>query len=166
MKLSNTIKSAVPAAVLGFLALGLATPSAVATTASTTFQVTANVVATCSVSATGMGFGTYAGAVINSTSTVTVTCTNTTPYNVGLDAGLSGGTVTTRKMKGTGTNVLSYSLFSDTGRTINWGNTTGSWVGGTGSGNAQSLTVYGQLPANQYLAIDNYADTITATVNY
>jgi spore coat protein U-like protein len=167
MKFSSTIKSSVPAVVLGFMALGLASTSAVAATASTTFAVTANVVATCAVSATGMGFGTYAGAALTSSSTLTVTCTNTTPYNVGLNPGATtGATVTTRQMKGTGTNLLNYSLFSNSGMTINWGNTTGSWVAGTGNGNAQSLTVYGQVPANQLLAIDNYADTITATVNY
>ncbi len=167
-KLSNAIKSSLPLAVLGVLALGFAPVSASAATATANIQVTASIAATCSISATGMPFGVYSGAAITATSTLTVTCTNTTPYTVGLNAGTSGGTVSTRKMKGTGANVLPYSLFSDNSRTINWGNTPGTDTPASaqGNGSAQTLTVYGQIPASQYLAIDTYADTITATVNY
>jgi spore coat protein U-like protein len=39
-------------------------------------------------------------------------------------------------------------------------------VSGTGNGNAQTLTVYGQLPAGQYVTPGAYADTITATITY
>ncbi|MGA2169987.1 MAG: spore coat U domain-containing protein [Terracidiphilus sp.] len=165
MKLTNAIKSALPVAVLGFLVLGLTSTPAVATTATATIAVSASVVATCSISANALGFGAYTGVVINATTTVSVYCTNTTPYNVGLDAGLSGGTVTTRAMK-SGANKLNYSLTQDLAGLTNWGNTTGSWVGGTGSGSAQSITVYGQVPALQTLTIGTYTDTITATVNY
>ena len=166
MKLSATFKSVLAATALGCLVLGLATTPAVAATATTTFQVTATIQSTCVVSATAMGFGTYTAVVATSSSTVTVTCTNTTPYTVGLDAGGGGGTVTTRKMTGPGGALLNYSLYSDSGRTTNWGNTTGSWVSGTGDGSAQALTVYGQVAAGQYLAPGSYADTITATVTY
>jgi len=165
MKFSNDIKSALPVAVLGFLALGLTSTPAAATTSNTTFQVTASVVATCSISASALPFGAYTGVALSNSTTVSVYCTNTTPYNVGLDAGLSGGTVTTRAMK-SGANKLNYSLTSDSAGLVNWGNTSGSWVGGTGSGSAQSITVYGQVPALQPLTIGTYTDTITATVNY
>ena len=53
-----------------------------AATATTTFQVTA----TCLISATNLAFGAYTGTQTDATSTVTVTCTNTTPYNIGLNA--------------------------------------------------------------------------------
>lgn len=166
MKLVS-LKSILSTALLGGLALGLAPDSAIAATATTTFGVTATVQATCLISATTMAFGTYTGVVANSTSTVSVTCTNTTPYNVGLDAGLAtGATVTTRKMAGTGGALLNYALYSDSARTLNWGNSSGSWVAGTGNGSAQTLTVYGQVAAAQYLAPGSYSDTITATVNY
>jgi spore coat protein U-like protein len=122
---------------------------------------------TCIIAATPLTFGTYTGAVSNSTSTVTVTCTNTTPYTVGLNPGsASGATVTTRQMTGPGSALLNYALFSDSLRSVNWGNTTGSWVSGTGSGAAQALTVYGQVAAGQYVAPGAYTDTITATVTY
>lgn len=168
MKLSCPIKSALPAVALGFLALGLASRPALAATATTTFAVTATVQATCLVSATPMAFGTYSGVQANSSSTVSVTCTNTSPYNVGLSTGLAtGATVTTRKMTGPGSALLGYSLFSDSARTVNWGQTIGTdTVTGTGNGSAQALTVYGEVAAGQFLAPGAYTDTITATVTY
>jgi spore coat protein U domain-containing protein, fimbrial subunit CupE1/2/3/6 len=168
MKLSRVMKSALPAAALGLLVLGVATQSAVAATVTTTFGVTATVQATCLVSATPLAFGTYTGAVANSTSAVSVTCTNTTPYNVGLSAGLAtGSTVTTRKMTGPASALLGYALFSDAARTVNWGQTIGTdTVTGTGNGAAQAITVYGQATAGQFVAPGAYTDTITATITY
>jgi spore coat protein U-like protein len=165
MKSSKIALSTLSAAVLGFLALGFASTPAGAATSQATFNVTASVAATCSISANPLGFGAYTGVVNNATTTLSVYCTNTTPYNVGLDAGLSGGTVTTRAMK-SGTNTLAYWLYSNAGMTTNWGNTTGSWVAGVGSGSAQTITVYGQIPAAEPMIIGSYSDTITATVNY
>lgn len=166
---SLSVKSALSAAVLGILTLGLVSTSAVAaTTATTTFAVTATVQATCLVAATPMAFGTYTGVIANSTSTVSVTCTNSTAYNVGLNAGTAtGATVTTRKMTGPGAALLNYSLFSNSGMTTNWGNTVGTdTVPGAGNGTVQAVTVYGRVAAGQYLAPGAYTDTITATVTY
>ena len=167
MNVSATVKSTIATALLGIVTVGLAPSSASAATATTTFAVSATVQATCTVTATAMAFGTYVStAASTSTSTVSVTCTNTTPYSVGLDAGATtGATVTTRQMKN-GAALLNYALFSDTARTINWGNSTGSWVSGTGAGTAQALTVYGQVAAGQFVTPGAYADTITATVTY
>ena len=134
----------------------------------TTFGVSATVQATCVISATAMGFGTYTGLAATSTSSVSVTCTNTTAYNVALNAGTSSGaTVTTRKMTGPSSATLNYSLYQDSARSVNWGVTTGTdTVTGTGNGSAQALTVYGAIPAGQYVAPGAYSDTITASVIY
>jgi spore coat protein U-like protein len=115
-----------------------------------------------------LAFGAYTGTQTDATSTVTVTCTNTTPYNVGLNAGtFAGATVSTRRMTGADANGLAYSLSQDASRTVNWGNTVGTdTVSGTGNGGAQALTVYGRVPANQFIAPGAYADTITATVTF
>jgi spore coat protein U-like protein len=139
-----------------------------AATATTTFSVTATVAATCTVTATNLAFGSYTGVPVNATSTVSVTCTNTTPYNVGLDAGTSpGATVTTRKMTGPGGATLGYALYQDSAHSINWGNTVGTNTeSGTGNGSPQALTVYGQVPAGQFVSPGAYTDTITATVTY
>jgi spore coat protein U-like protein len=168
MTLSSSMKSVLPAFAMCFLVLGLATKPAFAATATTTFGVTATVQSTCLVSATALAFGTYTGALATSTSTVSVTCTNTTPYNVGLSAGLAtGATVTTRQMTGPASALLNYAMFSNSTRTTNWGQTTGTdTVTGTGNGAAQALTVYGQVTAGQFVAPGAYTDTITATVTY
>jgi len=104
---------------------------------------------------------------VDQTSTLQVTCTNTTPYNIGLDAGTgSGATVASRKLTSGGATV-NYTLYSDTGRTTVWGTTIATdTVAGTGNGAAQSYTVYGRIPTQTTPAPGNYADTITVTVTY
>jgi spore coat protein U-like protein len=136
--------------------------------ATSSFTVTATIQPTCTLSATSLAFGTYAEVAIASTATISVTCTNTTAYNVGLNAGTaSGATVANRSMTGPSSAKLAYKLFRDSLRTLNWGNTVGSdTVSGTGKGTVQSLTVYGQLPGGQYVIPGSYADTITATITY
>ena len=137
-------------------------------TASNSFVVSATIVAACTVSATNLNFGTYTGVVTNLTSTVTATCTNTTPYNIGFNAGTSvGATVTTRKMTGPGGITLAYSLFRNSTRTLNWGNTVGtSTLAGTGTGSAQVITVYGRIPAGTVPNPGAFSDTIVATLTY
>jgi len=168
MKFLNIVKLALPAAAFGFLALGPASIPVAASTTTATFLVTATVASTCTVSATPLAFGSYTGALSQINTTVTVTCTNTTPYNVGLNAGMaSGATVTSRSMTGPASALLSYQLFRDAGHTLNWGVTIGTdTVSVTANGSAQVQTVYGQIPAAQFVAPGAYADTITATVTY
>jgi spore coat protein U-like protein len=138
------------------------------TTATAQFSVTATIVKDCTVSATNLAFGNFTGAVNNSTSTVSVNCTSGTAYTVGLNAGLAtGATVTNRSMTGPGSALLHYGLFSNSGHTTNWGNTSATnWVSGTSSGAVQPLTVYGQIPAAQYVTPGSYTDTITVSVTY
>lgn len=168
MKFVHVVKTSLSAAAIGFLALGPAASAYASTAVTTTFGVSATVQPTCTITATAMSFGNYTGVVSNNTSSVTVVCTNTTTYNVGLSAGTTtGATVTARKMAGTGSNVLNYALFSDSNRTVNWGQTIGTdTVAGTGNGSSQVVTVYGQIVAGQYVTPGAYSDTITATVTY
>lgn len=138
------------------------------TNATAQFSVTATIVKGCSTSATNLAFGNYTGVVNTSTSTVSVNCTSGTGYTVGLSTGLTtGASVTNRSMTGPGSALLHYGLYTNSGRTINWGNTSGTnWVAGTGNGSAQPLTVYGQIPAGQYATPGSYTDTITVSVTY
>jgi spore coat protein U-like protein len=160
--MKNTIIAAVAALTLGF-----ATTAANATTATTTFAVTANVQANCTITAAPLAFGNYTGAVNNAASTITATCTNTTPYNVGLNAGTATGATVTNRSMVNGANLLNYKITSDAGHSTNWGNTIGTdTVTGTGSGAAQTLNVYGQIPAAQFVTPGAYSDTITATLTY
>ena len=145
--------------------------STLAATATTTFKVTATVASSCKVTATDLDFGAYdpLAAALDGTSTITATCTAQTPYTIGLDAGLKAGGTTTRRMTGddTATTLLSYELYSDTNRTAIWG------AGGTTTvaqsaltGGALNYTVYGRIPASQYVPAAYYTDTVTVTVTY
>jgi spore coat protein U-like protein len=142
-----------------------------AATTTSTFTVSITLVATCTInSASTLNFGNSVGVLsanVDQTSTISVTCSNTTPYNIGLDAGTaSGATVTTRKLT-SGGNTVNYALYSDTGRTTNWGNTVSTdTVAATGNGSAQSYTVYGRVPTQTTPAPGTYTDTITVTVTY
>ena len=147
---------------------GVGCVPASATTATTSFSVTATVQATCLISGNNLAFGTYTGSAIAVSTNLSVTCTNGTTYNVGLNAGTaSGATVTARAMTGPASATLNYGLYQDSGHVTNWGNTVGTDTkSGTGNGSAQTLTVYGQLAASQYPTPGSYSDTITATITY
>lgn len=157
-------------AFIGFITLGSSATSAA--TATDTFDVTATIVASCTISAGNLAFGNYdplSATNTDGTSTVTVTCSNGAAYNVLLDGGISGN-VAARTMDddATGTQTLNYQLYSNAGRTTVWGETIGTdTVTGTGSGSAQNLTVYGRIPNGQTTPpIGAYTDTITATVDF
>jgi spore coat protein U-like protein len=160
-----TLKYPVSALIL----CALANPLHAATTTST-FTVQMTVTSSCVInSSSTLSFGSQGvlGANVDNTSTIQVQCTNTTPYNIGLDAGTgTGATVTTRKMSN-GANTINYSLYSDSGRATVWGNTIGTnTVAATGSGASQSYTVYGRVPPQTTPAAATYTDTITVTVTY
>lgn len=141
------------------------------TTVTATFTVTVLTQAACTVSATNLSFGVYTGALNNTSSTLSVVCTDTTTYNVGLNAGNgTGATVTNRKMTGPGSAVLLYSLFQDSAYSVNWGNTVGTdTVSGTDASSFAVpivLTVYGQLAAAQFVTPGSYSDVILVTLTY
>lgn len=153
---------------LGFAALVSMSFAAHSATGSTTFAVTATVVGTCVVLASPLSFGNYAMAQIDAATSVGVTCTNGTTYTISLGAGTGvGANVATRKLTGPSGQTLDYSLYQDVPRTTLWGQTIGTdAVAGTGSGTAQTLTVYGRIPGAQGAGAGAYADTITVTLTY
>ena len=137
--------------------------------ASTSFFDTASVKAGCTVSASDLQFFTFTGAQLDAQSQITVTCTNTTPWNAGLNQGtFPGATVTTRRMTGPPPSAsLGYAMYRNATRTLNWGNTVGTDTqSGTGTGSAQTLTVYGRIPAATKPVAGGYHDTITATLTF
>jgi spore coat protein U-like protein len=149
----------------------LASPVAFAATATNTFGVSATVEASCSVSATPLAFGSFSAfaGTQDATSTVSVTCSNTTPYDVGLDAG-AGTNATTANRLLTHTDAkstLSYELFSDSNREENWGDVVDTdTVANVGDGTAADHIVYGRIANPARAKVGAYTDTITVTVTY
>jgi spore coat protein U-like protein len=165
----KALRVPVSAKLLAVALLVCAGAPARAVTTSTTFAVQITITTSCVInSAATLSFGSQGvlAANVDQTATIQVQCTSSTPYNLRLDAGTSGGTVTTRKMTN-GANTVSYSLFRDAARTLNWGLTDGTdTVSGTGNGASQSITVYGRVPAQTTPAPAAYSDTVTLTVSY
>ncbi len=131
-------------------------------------SVSVSIPARCAAAVTGVAFGDYTGVLATGTATVTVNCTHTTPYTIGLNAGLAAGaTVTTRRLTGTGGAVLAYGLFRDEARTVNWGEAlTAVSPPGLGTGTPRTLKVYAAEAAGQKRLPGAYADTVTVTVRY
>lgn len=161
---------------LSLLAVALLASAAVPAMAATSpatanFNVTLTVQKACTVTASDMVFGTHdftEAANIDNTSTISVKCTKGTSYSVALNKGTNGASETARVMKGATTaDTVAYALYNDSGRTVNWGTTAGALTGQTGTGSAQSLTVYGRVaPAALNVTPDNYSDVVAVSVTY
>jgi spore coat protein U-like protein len=136
--------------------------------------------ANCTVSATGVAFGTYiptATGPTGSTGTVTVTCSATSEvvqYSIALDVGQnSGGSFSNRRLQN-GTSSLSYQIYTDATRTTVWGDGTGgtstvsdSYSCASCTNQSRSYTTYGRLPGQQFSASPGpHTDTITVIVTF
>lgn len=135
-----------------------------------TFTVSANVLATCEVTANDLAFGDYdpvAPSNLDAATTLSVTCTNGTPYNVGLDLGVGGGAATATRYMVNGGDTLGYTLYRNALRTQLWGETIGAnTLSGVGTGSAATIDVYGRVPMQQAAPSGAYQDTITVTVTW
>ncbi|RZI94401.1 MAG: SCPU domain-containing protein, partial [Variovorax sp.] len=134
------------------------------------FIASATVTKSCVVTATPLNFGPVDGLPgsvnIDGQSTISVKCSRPTPYTVALTPqnGNAAGAGVLRAVTGGNTDTVPYRLFSNAGRTVPWGNS-GNTVGGTGTGLAQSLPVYGRVP-NANVTPDDYLDIVTVNVSY
>lgn len=144
-----------------------------AATQTTNFQVSAQVGTTCTISVLPLAFGNYdptSVAPLNGSTTITLTCTGGTPYTIDLDegqnkTGSSSPTVPARTMFD-GTNNLNYFLYSDPTLLTTWGAGAGAPATANATGTAQSITIYGQIPATQVVGSGTYTDQVVATVNF
>jgi len=132
----------------------------------------------CTVSATGVTFGVYDPtnpSPVTSTSTIHTTCSVLlvsvgAQINISMNKG-SSGSYANRTMT-SGLNTLSYNVYQDPAHTIIWGDGTASTAIMTESGliavlgTSYNHTVYGQMPAGQYVPSGIYNDTIIITVEY
>lgn len=122
----------------------------------------------CGIGSSTLNFGTYSGTQLTGTATMQVICGSGVGYTVSLDAGVgSGATTSNRLMTNAGSATLKYSLYRDSGMTLNWGNVQGTdTVAGSGTGATQTITIYGKLPGSQSATTGTYTDTVTATITY
>jgi spore coat protein U-like protein len=151
-----------------------AAPLSIAGQVTLPFAVSATVVRNCVIAATDLAFGVYPSIAspptLLGTSTVSVSCQLGDTYTIGLSNGVNatgGGIGAQRRMARTAAPIsyLNYSLFRDAGLTQPWRDTGQTRVNATGTGSAQSYTVFGQLPGGQGgVPVGSYVDTVTVTV--
>lgn len=155
----------------GALVLAGSTATLLDAATTTTFPVTATAAATCTVSATGVSFGTYTGGVLFANGSLNVNCSSGTPYNVALNAGGNYNGAARQMINGAA--AIAYGIYRDAGFNTQWGDngcgagntySAGTCQAGTGSGVAQALTAYGVAFAGQSTVPGSYSDTVVATV--
>ena len=132
----------------------------------------------CSVNGNAISFGAYvptASGDIKVAADISVTCKafvlGVISYEIHLGPGVYGS-VTDRKMSN-GSSLLSYNIYTNTGRTIIWGNGTGgtgmmsdSYLLLLGASRTETVSMYGKLVAGQNVSAGSYSDIIVASVIY
>ena len=171
-------------AALGVLALMvLAASPALAGSATANVSVSANIANVCTISTSAVAFGAYDPIVTNASTpldasgAVTITCTKGASTTVGLGLGANAaGSV--RKMKDSGSNLLTYELYQPPSTTpaaacsfsspTVWGNS-GAGLFTPASApdkNGRTYNICGQIASGQDLPFGSYTDTVVATVNF
>jgi spore coat protein U-like protein len=131
------------------------------------FRVQATVQNECDVTADPLNFGSHGvlSANVDATADLQVTCTLGTNYTISLGNGQNGISELTRKMAN-GASMIAYGLYSDPGRNTVFGSQLGSTLGGTGTGFADTVTVYGRVPPQVTPEAGAYSDTVVVNVTY
>lgn len=135
--------------------------SAMAATVNSNLNVSAAVVAKCSIqSVNDIAFGDY--DVTSSTPTdaqgsMTFKCTKGTSYKTYITG--------TRQMTN-GTDNLSFQLYSDSNRSTTYPSDNSGQSEQASSSSPITKTIYGRIPAGQDVSIGQYTDALTVTVNY
>lgn len=164
---------------LGLLSCFLAALSgAQAGTATANLNVSILITASCTINSATLIFPSTAGTsliatAVNGSSSVSVTCTNGSPYSIAMDNGSNASSGQRRMISGS--NFLNYDLYVDAAHTAPWltatsnsaCTTTGQCYLGTGSGSAQSISIYGVVPTTAAAPPSGtYTDTVTMTITY
>ncbi|MBZ9657091.1 Csu type fimbrial protein [Phyllobacterium lublinensis] len=138
------------------------------TEAAVNFNVRFNLDKDCRITATDIDFGSRGllNANFDQTGEIQVTCSSATPYSVALGPGNSSLGGAERQMT-RGHAGIRYALYSDPTRTQPWGNIKNiNTVSGTGTAEAQRLTVYARVPPQSTPPPGLYSDKIVVSVTY
>jgi len=128
--------------------------------------------AACSISVTGVNFGTYDPSATNSndsTGNVSYRCNQNDAVTISLSRG-NAPTFAPRQMH-SGNEVLNYNLYRDATRSSIWGDATGGTVvyfdpAPPGRSVTVTVPIFGRIPPGQDVAIGTYSDNVTATANW
>lgn len=166
---------------IAILALGMfqGPKPAVAGSATASLSVTASITQNCIIATGTLPFGAYdpvvanRTAALNASTTMAVTCTKgATGITMGLGASANTANCPSpagQRCLASGSNYLNYNLYASnpnpTPGTV-WTTAISESVTG-GITTPTNVTIYGQIPAGQDVAVGaSYTDTVVATVNY
>ncbi|TDG02262.1 hypothetical protein E1N52_40630 [Paraburkholderia guartelaensis] len=134
------------------------------------FSVSATEINNCNISATNLGFATASvlTSPVTATGSITAQCTNGDAWRIALNGGSSGNVAARTMQRSGGGAAVTYQLYTDAAHASAWGDGTSgtAMATGTGTGNPQTVTVYGVVPAQATPAPGGYSDTITATISF
>ncbi len=132
----------------------------------------------CSASSSGVAFGSYSTLTQSDSDTagnITISCSSAAATTVGYTLQLgtgSSGSYAARTLTGA-QYALAYQLYTDSTRTVVWGDGITSGTGTVsdsyslaGTTINKSYTVYGRVPARQSVIAGSYTDVIQIIVNY
>jgi spore coat protein U-like protein len=151
----------------------LASTRSNAASASASLNVSASVANNCSISTSALAFGVYdplvahASVNLDGTGTITIACTKGATSTIALNLG-GNASGASRRMTDGSTNYLTYEMYQDSARSTVWGSSGAAQFTPPAAPTkaARNFTVYGRIPAGQDIPAGNYADTVTATVNF
>ena len=157
-----------------FYTVTLANCSGVPLVRTMPFTVSAPVTNNCTISTSqnmvfdGAGTRSLLTSPIDATATLAVRCTNNDAYRIRLDGGRYGTVAQRFMQRNGGTQRIPYALYTNSTRTTPWGDGTGgtNFFTATGTGNIQTVTVYGRVPAQAAPVPGTYSDTVTATIEF
>lgn len=159
------------------LVIGCVPQFALAAPVTDSMTISVTVEVSCAVTVSDMTFSPITTrdteADETATATATVACTADAPYEIGFDTGANeavNGTAPARLFNSTvdiDNPYLTYGLYQDDEHEDLWGTSIGvNTVGGTGTGDDEIYTVYGQIDAGQEVSLGSYSDTVVASVWY
>lgn len=165
------MKFSIKIGISAFLAAGLLAGTSSAQTVTDSFDVTITIAEECQITSTqDLDFGSVGVLTANTDAmaTLQVTCTPGTAYDIGLNEGLGSGATTAARLMTSGASAtVGYGIYQDASHSTNWGDAIGTDTrASTGTGAAQSFTVYGRVAPQSTPATGTYTDTITVSVTY
>lgn len=162
-------KALVSIAILAASTLPFSASAQITETKTASMQVTLTVIKSCTITANNMDFGKVLSGAGDQeqSSSANVVCTKDTPYNI------TASSTNGFKLKNTttGSSVeIPYLIAASTSTNTTKQDLTNSWenIQGTGTGDTQTVTLYGNVSGSdlRQATEGSYSDTVTLSVNY
>ncbi len=129
--------------------------------------------AACTVSAVGASFGSYSPfntAAVTSTGTITIDCgVDTSHVVVALGPSPNSGGFNPRQMRGSGSNLMNYNLYTASDLITIWGDGTqgtSTQFFNVKKNKKVDALIYGSIPAAQDVGLGSYSESLLVTINF